>query len=134
MARIKLREKYGDGIFARQVINQAVRKLKTHNTVVIEGMRSLVEYKIFKNCFSNIFVIFIEADKVVRFKRLMERRIRSLSLEEINKRDNYEIKVLLIDKLKDYTDFFVQNNGSKADLYKNLKNILETVSNDSIKN
>lgn len=74
IVREELRSKFGSNIFAKKVTPEITNLLTKHKTVVIEGLRSIAEYVYFLKKSPKTRILFIEAEREVRYKRLMNRK------------------------------------------------------------
>lgn len=128
--RNNLRKEYGKEAIAEVVMPEVERFLKSSDTVVIEGLRSEEERLFFLKIFHSIKIIFIEAAKNYRYKRLRERKIRPLKLKEAEDRDKKEIE-LGLGKIRKFSDYTIINEGDKTDFYEKLKRILIKIKRDA---
>ncbi|OGF98865.1 hypothetical protein A2153_03905 [Candidatus Gottesmanbacteria bacterium RBG_16_38_7b] len=108
--REKLRQNLGQDIYARSIIDKVKYLLKTHDLVIIEGMRSCQEWQFFQKNLKKVKMIYLQSDRKKRIKRLMNRLPRTLTLSEIEHREKYEIEKLNHPRLKQLADFVVINN------------------------
>jgi dephospho-CoA kinase len=94
--REDIRAKEGKGAYAVRIIQQIEELFdKGHDYVVVDGLYSWTEYKIFKESFGdNATIIAIVAPGRLRHKRLAERRVRPLTEKEARARDYAEIENL----------------------------------------
>lgn len=125
--RENLRQQRGEDIYARVVIPEIRRKLKENKLVAVEGMKTESELTTFKEFISRIKIIFINAAKDIRYRRLADRKIRSLSRQQAQKRDVDEIYHFRLDHLIKKADFKVDNQYSLAKFYLELENILDSI-------
>ena len=121
-ARIRdyLRKKFGSTVYARFTA-KSIRSLTTANTVIIEGARSLPEVAFLKRKKTNVKIIWLEAEKSVRYQRLKNRLVRPLSFQDAQKRDQWEKNTMDIEKIKDQADFVLDNNQTLAEFYNKLR-------------
>ncbi|OGG04066.1 hypothetical protein A2W14_00595 [Candidatus Gottesmanbacteria bacterium RBG_16_37_8] len=122
-ARRELREKFGNDIYAVSCLDKVKKMMNKHNLVIIEGMRSPSEWQYFQKNLPKAKIIYLEADKKIRFDRLSKRQPRPLTKSEIELREKYEVNKLQISKLKKSADFMVKNNNDVAKFYSDLKNL-----------
>lgn len=112
----KLREKHGKGIVGRMTVDKLREKDKKY--VVIDGVRSLAEVRVFREFFSDFLLVAIFSPARVRYERVMEReRVGSVqNKEQLRKRDKQELEfgvgnvlaladVMLVNKNKSYEEF-----------------------------
>lgn len=122
--RDRLRETYGDDVYAMRVVPIIRRLLEGGNRVVVEGVRTLSELNHFRTQLDEIFLIYLEVSEKERYRRLAGRINRPLSLPEAKRRDNDEIYKLRVPDLKAHADMVIENNGSLLHLYSKLKKII----------
>lgn len=83
MAREKLREEYGMGVYAKLALPKIKKLLESNDIVLLESLYSWDEYKILKEEFGKNFnVIAIHTSPATRFARLKNREERPLKTEE----------------------------------------------------
>lgn len=87
----ELREKHGKGVVADLTVDKV--ETLTSKLVVIDGVRSLAEVKVFKEFFDNFLIVATFAPTSIRHKRILERNREGniSSKEEIEKRDTREL-------------------------------------------
>ncbi len=122
MMREKLRQEYGMGAYAILSIPK-IEELIKENDVVIDGLYSWDELKIFKEKYPNIKVISIVVDKSIRYERLTTREIRPLTNEEAKKRDISEIENVAKGGPIAFADYYILNNGNMEIYNKELERI-----------
>ena len=108
---IDLREKFGDGILAERLIPRVESKLADNNLIIIEGIRGVAEYDIFKNLWPNKFkILAIECDAEVRWNRIQIRgRGDDGNRAAFNERDRRE-KSWGLEKLLSMSEIQIKNN------------------------
>ena len=124
--RESLRKKQGLDIYARLTFDKIKPLTGSAGLIVIEGMRSDAEYQFFLKKFKNLKLVYIEADKIIRHKRLIERKHRPLTSNQIKTREEYEVKILRVERLQNYADFIVKNTGKKQTFFVSLENLLKS--------
>ncbi|MFH1439221.1 MAG: AAA family ATPase [Candidatus Woesearchaeota archaeon] len=88
-----LRKEHGMGAYAIANIPKIEDLLAQKKDVVLDGLYSWSEYKILKNRFKDqLLLLSIQASPAVRYKRLAERKIRPLNIQEASSRDHSEIE------------------------------------------
>lgn len=127
-----LRNKYGPQVYAERVFDRIREKLKDSDIVAVEGVRSPEELDFFKKQVTRLMVIFINAGRPIRFKRLAERKERPLTKIEAIRRDRYETGELSAMKIKLESDYVVENEGTKQELSDRLGIILQIIKKDNI--
>lgn len=126
---IQLREEKGDGIVAKRVLEQVKELLaQGENLILIDGLRSPEEVKLFKQHFPNFNVIAIHASPTIRKERTLQRKRDddSTSEEAFRVRDEKELQVGIgnVIALADYV-ITPPNNLEKArKLFKDFLNHL----------
>ena len=73
---VNLRKEYGDYIVSELTIEK-IKKLREdgiENPIVVDGIRSHHEVKMFKENFDNFIIVSVFANPDIRFKRLAERK------------------------------------------------------------
>lgn len=121
LTRENLRKDFGMGAMAVKSLPE-IKKLIPEYNVVIESLYSWDEYKILKQSFSNsIKLLTIFTTKDIRYKRLLNRKVRPLTFQESESRDISEIENLAKGGPIAFTDYLVINDGSLEQLYQELK-------------
>lgn len=94
MVREELRTLEGPGVMAKRIIPEIEAKFADgHETVVVDGIYSWTEYKIFKERFGdNALIIAIVAPRNVRHKRLYNRPVRPMDEATVTAREYAEIE------------------------------------------
>jgi dephospho-CoA kinase len=123
--REEIREKFGNDIYAVLVLPGILSQFKNKKPVVIDGLRCFSELEYFRKHFSNLKIIYVDANDQVRFKRLKNRDIRPLKRSEIESRDLDENKYFDTAKLIKIADYKITNNNTKIGLTKKLDKILK---------
>ncbi|MBI4267218.1 MAG: AAA family ATPase [Chloroflexi bacterium] len=87
-----LRREHGMAAFAKLNLPRIDVALE-HSNVVVDGLYSWEEYVFLRDYYKkNLYVIAVWAPPALRYERLMERKQRSLTLEEAASRDKAEIE------------------------------------------
>ena len=128
--REKLRKEYGMGAYATLLLPR-IREYSETDNVILDGLYSWDELKILKEEFNdNLCVLGIIVNKNNRYERLLTREIRPLNNEDAKSRDISEIENLKKGGPIAYADYYILNNGTLDDFYKNLdlvtKEIMES--------
>lgn len=127
--REDIRAKEGKGAYAVRIIKQIEEFFeKSHKYVVVDGLYSWTEYKIFKESFGERAVIIaIVSPREQRHKRLAARKIRPLNRHEADARDFAEIENLEKGGPIANADYFLANDVSVDQLLDDLKKLLPTI-------
>lgn len=127
IVREDLRRKEGEGALAIRILKEVDEYFENNNDlVVIDGLYSWSEYKIFKEVLGeNAIVIAIIAPRSVRHKRLAERPVRSYSSADANLRDYNEIEGVDKGGPIANADYYLANDMSKESLINDLKRLLD---------
>lgn len=124
--REDIRSKEGKGAYAVRIIKQVEEEFeKGHKYVVVDGLYSWTEYKIFKDSFGDAAVIIaVISPEKVRHQRLFGRRVRPLTEEEARGRDYAEIENLEKGGPIANADYFLANDKNVAELENSLQKLL----------
>lgn len=123
--REQFREKYGKDAVVNKIIEQ-IKNLADagQHTVIADGLYTWTEYKVLKKAFpGELTLIAIVAPRHVRYRRLAARPVRPLTSSEAYERDTTEIENLEKGGPIAISDHYVINDGSREELYENLKKI-----------
>ena len=130
-AMVRIRKRFGRGVIAQRCI-PLIRALTSHETVIVDGLRSLAEVKVFRRQFPNFSTIAIHSSPRTRRERL-EGRHRSddpATWEEFCERDELELSIGIGEVIA-LADIVVSNEGDQAVFRKEVKNaILRATKND----
>ncbi len=123
---LKLREDKGPTVVAERCIPKI--KDAKHDIVVVDGIRSLHEVEEFKRHFPKFILIAIHASPETRFRRLFERGRSDdpRNREVFAERDMRELSVGLGNAIAT-ADYLIVNEGTKAQLERKIRKVLETV-------
>ncbi len=124
--REDIRAKEGNGAYAVRIITQVEAFFQEgHKYVVVDGLYSWTEYKIFKESFDdNAVIIAIAAPRKVRHARLAVRKLRPLNEKEATARDYAEIENLEKGGPIANADYFLANENNVQELRANLATLL----------
>lgn len=124
--REDIRAKEGKGAYAIRILTQIEEFFESgHDVVVVDGLYSWTEYKIFKEALEdNAVVIAICAPRSLRHRRLAERSIRPLNESEANSRDFAEIENLEKGGPIANADYSLANSESTDSLLAELDRLL----------
>lgn len=127
IVREDLRLQYGNDIYAKRMIEK-INKIDSQKPVVVDGLYSWTEYKLFKQLYnSNAIIIAIVAPRSLRHKRLKSRPNRPLTDDEASKREYAEIEKLEKGGPIANADFYINNDSGINSLNKSLDDLLQTL-------
>lgn len=125
MMREHLRQELGMGAYAKILLPRIKASAQEGNTV-LDGLYSWDELKVLQEEFKDaLTVVAIIADKNIRYRRLEKRNGRALTKEEAIKRDISEIENIAKAGPIAYADYYIDNNQSLDDCYRQLDEILK---------
>ncbi len=127
MVREDIRAKEGKGAYAQRIIAKIdALDSQGHDKIVVDGLYSWTEYKIFKEKFGNEAVIIaIASPRSERHKRLASRPVRPLNDEEVTSREYAEIENLEKGGPIANADFTILNNSTAEELLARLMQTLK---------
>ena len=127
--REELRQKYGNDVIVKKIIDQINNLINAgQKRILADGLYSWTEYKILKKAFpKELKIIALVPDKTQRHKRVANRGVRPLNLEEVNSRDWSEIENLEKGGPIAMADYFIINNGSGSKTHKKIEKILKEI-------
>jgi len=125
---IQLRQELGDNAVAKLTIPKVRELLKTHEAVIIEGVRSLDEIQTFKDAFpeEKVIIIAVHSSPQKRFERL-SRRGRSddpKSWSAFEARDWKELKFGLGNVIA-LADYLIVNEGHLTQYRRKIEKLAE---------
>lgn len=125
---IKLRQEFGDCIVAELTIKE-IKKINEEGfdgLVIVEGIRSLHEVKMFKENFENFKIVSVFANPEIRFKRIQERNRAddSNDINIFNERDERELN-FGIGKVISLSDKLLINESSLEDYINKIEEFYE---------
>jgi len=120
-----LKEKFGEDILVRALIKKA--NSISEGIIILNGVRSAGEVKAIKENGGKI--VYITADSKIRWERVKirgEKADENAPFEKFLEREKAatEIQIPVIGK---GADLKINNNGSKEDLYKELKKVVDLI-------
>ncbi len=127
LVREDIRAKEGKGAYAARIIKQVEEFFeKGECYVVVDGLYSWTEYKIFKDIFGDrAIIIAIATSRDERHKRLAERPVRPLTKKDANARDYAEIENLEKGGPIANADYFLTNEHDVQHLEADLQVLLD---------
>jgi dephospho-CoA kinase len=122
--REQLRVQYGMAAYA--ILNlPRIDALLKESDVVVDGLYSWEEYTLFKDRYSNDFIVIaVWASPLIRYKRLANRKVRPLTAEEAASRDKSEIENVKKGGPIAMADFTIVNETSVNELEKDARKVL----------
>jgi len=126
LVREDIRAKEGKGAYALRMIAQIEGHFQQgHHQVVVDGLYSWTEYKIFKETLEhNAIIIAVVAPRALRHQRLTRRSVRPLNETEATDRDYAEIEKLEKGGPIANADYFLLNTTSPEELLAHLDETL----------
>lgn len=121
--REKLRSEWGMGAYARKIKPRLEQALKTNSLVILDGLYSWEEYEYLKKFYENLSLLCIFASPGVRYRRLLQRKVRSLKIKEARERDIAELINLHKGPPIALADYLIINEGMVSKLNKALKEL-----------
>ncbi len=127
---IKLREDEGEDVVARRCIPKI--DAEKSEVVIVEGIRSLAEVKLFKEKYSDFMLIGVYASPKTRLKRLIERGREDdpITLKHFVERDERELRVGIGATLA-MADYMIINEGEVEEFKAKFKEILRRIINEN---
>lgn len=127
LVREDIRAKEGKGAYAVRIIKQIEEFFdEDKDYVVVDGLYSWTEYKIFKESFGdNAIIIAIMTPRKERHERLTTRAVRPLTVEEASGRDWAEIENLEKGGPIANADYFLANDNNVQELEEDLQRLLD---------
>jgi len=122
--RERIRQEHGMAAYAKLSVPKIENALKSRN-VVVDGLYSWEEYIYLKDYYKDRFmVVAVWASPEDRYRRLSNRKIRPLTLQQAISRDRAEIENLNKGGPICMADFTIMNTGSFSDLKKQVERIV----------
>ncbi|GAB1421761.1 hypothetical protein MASR2M15_19480 [Anaerolineales bacterium] len=126
--REEFRAQDGMDAIARRALPLLLSGMQEHETIVIDGLYSWSEYRFLrKELGTDMQLIAVVADRMVRYERLSHRTIRPLTHHEAEERDWTEIEMLEKGGPIAIADFTLLNNGAIEDTLIEMKRILSSI-------
>lgn len=121
--REKLRGDFGMAAYAVKIKPRIDSALKKNNLVFLDGLYSWEEYEYLKKEYENLLLLCIFASPRVRYRRLLQRKVRRLKMNEARQRDIAELINLHKGPPIALADYLLINEGMVSKLYKGLKEL-----------
>jgi len=112
--RENIRKELGMAAMAMKIEPRIRHTARTHDRIVLDGMKGFAEYLHLKNAFPELSVLCIYAPPKVRYDRLAKRKVRPLTPEESRSRDIAELTALDTGGSMAIADYCIKNEGDKA--------------------
>ncbi len=124
--REDIRAKEGKEAYAHRIVAKIEQQAQDGcQMMVVDGLYSWSEYKVFKERFGeNAIIIAITAPRKVRHARLAQRPVRPLTDAEVSAREYAEIENLEKGGPIANADYTLTNNSTKQDLLEQLHQVL----------
>lgn len=124
--RENLRQELGMAAYAIRIEPRIRELLSTSKveSIILDGLYSWEEYLYLKPRFPQLKLVCVFARPEVRYERLAKRAVRRLTPEQARQRDIAEIEQLHKAGPIALADFFIDNNGSRDQLHRQLDNFL----------
>lgn len=124
--REAIRKEGGMGAYAVIAEPKINALLKDNDVIVIDGLYSWEEYTCLKDKFPGLTLINIYAEPKIRYKRLSQRSIRQVPLEECYSRDVAELEKLNKGGPIAIADYTIENNTDDvSDLHTKIDSLLK---------
>lgn len=122
MVRENIRARLGKTAYA-QLASLKIDKNRDKN-IILDGLYSWSEYKYLKKKYPEIIVLAIITNSSIRKQRLLNRKIRPLTSEDVDSRDCSEIENLEKGGPIAKADYYILNNTDRDNLIKAFKEFL----------
>jgi dephospho-CoA kinase len=126
--REQLRSQHGMDAYAKLNLPK-IRQALQRGNVVIDGLYSFEEYLFLKELYKQLFVIAVHASPAIRYRRLVSRAVRGLTLEECFSRDRAQLENLHTGGPIAMADHVIVNEGSLDELRNAVESILQKLEN-----
>lgn len=126
--REKIRKQLGMVAYAIKIEPRIRQALKDSHIVFLDGLYSWEEYIHLKKKFPQLYLLCIYARPSVRYQRLSQRKVRSLTKTQARARDIAELKNLNKGSPIAIADFLLKNNKQTTKLFKKLDDTLKLIS------
>lgn len=124
--REEFRRNEGMDAIAKRALPHLKEGMKTHATIIMDGLYSFSEYKTLRPEFGDdMVVIAITCPRRLRYQRLAEREVRPLTADEAFARDYQEIEHLEKGGPIAIADYTLVNDAQPDDLLRKLDTLLD---------
>lgn len=128
--RKKIRKELGMNAVAIKLLPKIKEAIEKGSDIILDGLYSWEEYTFLKKEIPNLYLLGIYAKPKLRHKRLSERKERSFTEEEAEKRDIDEIETTNKGGPIAYSDYLIKNEGTREEFFQELQNFLNEIEND----
>lgn len=118
-----LRERFGNNILG-EAIKRKIEKIKK-GIIILNGVRAWEEYEAIKKAGGK--VVYITADSKTRWQRIQgrgEKKDDKITYQKFLKLEKAKTEIL-IPKIGGKADFKIENNGTKKELFFEIKKIID---------
>lgn len=124
--------KNGKKDFVAKCLIEKISPPESNETHIVAGLRTLEEFELLEENFSNVYVLGIQADASIRYKRYLERNrdFSTLNKEKFIQKDALEYAFGIADLLANHTDSLILNESTLNSFYEDLQKELVHVSED----
>ncbi len=129
MIREKLRKDEGKDFIVKRVLAETKNLIEAgQKRIVLDGLYTWTEYNTLRKEFpTELTVIAVVMPKAMRRKRLAERPVRPLTIEESALRDKAEIENLEKGGPIAIADYYVDNSGTIKEFHEKLATIVKEI-------
>jgi len=126
LVREDIRANKGKDAYAKRMLKKIAEFEKDdHDVIVVDGLYSWTEYKVFKEAYAkNAIIIAIAAKRQSRHERLSNRPVRPLTDQEVTSREYAEIENLEKGGPIANADYTMLNDGTPEHLIEQFKSVL----------
>jgi dephospho-CoA kinase len=126
IVREELRRNEGMDVMAKRAMPHLQTALKTHPSIIIDGLYSFSEYKtLHRELGGAMVVVAVVSPRALRYRRLTSRLERPLTIEESELRDYQEIEMLEKGGPIAMADYTLLNDGDTENLVTALENLVD---------
>ncbi len=125
--RENIRRELGMAAMAIKIEPRILEAANVHDTIVLDGLYSWEEYVYLKDKFTNLLLLCIWANPVVRYARLGNRSVRPLTQEQARSRDIAEIEQLNKGGPIAIADYLIENNSDEASFLSKLEQFFSSL-------
>jgi len=129
--REDIREQEGKDFVVKRVVEEVKSLIDAgQKRIVLDGLYTWTEYKVLKKEFpseENMVVAAVVVPKNLRHRRVADRPVRPLSVQEVNKRDWTEIENIEKGGPIANADYFIDNSGTIEELHERVQALLDEI-------